>query len=193
MFKKLLLFLLIAVVVLLGAFFLINPIEKMRESRDAVRIADLTKLKFAVDTYISNNAREIAAKGGPLCSKCEAGSEFFSYRKISVLGVDSIEKQAIYVNATAWLPLDLSLNSRINQTPLKTLPLDPLEKGYAIRTKLPFFNAEEDFVYSYTAGIGDKYKLTAKMESKKGLENAKTDNGTIPDRIEMGTDLTLKP
>jgi hypothetical protein len=203
MLKKLLLITFALLVILAIGFVVFNPLERMRESRDTQRINDLTSLKKAIDTYISNNAKDIAANPALLCSSCSSGKEVFSYRKIKVSATfpsvsdtsytTTVEKQKLYVNATGWVPLDLARNARLGQTPLKILPLDPLEKGYSIRTKLPFFSNEEDFVYTFTAGIDNKYKLTAKLESKKGLEKAKSDGGTLENRIEVGTDITLRP
>ncbi len=199
MLKKLLLFTFAILVILTIGIVVFNPIERMRESRDTTRVNDLTSIKKAIDIYINNNAKDIAANPGLLCSNCSVGKEVFSYRSIKLIvsvsdtGLTTVEKHSLYVNATGWLPLDLARNARLGQTPLKVLPLDPLEKGYSIRTKLPFFSKEENFVYTYTAGIDNKYKLTAKLESKKGLEKAKNDGGTLDDRIEVGTDLTLKP
>ena len=193
MLKKLLLITLALLVILAIGFVVFNPLERMRESRDTERINDLTSLKKAIDTYISNNAKDIAATSGLLCSSCSSGKEVFSYRLVKINGTKTVEKQKLFVNATGWVPLDLARNSRLGQTPLKILPLDPLEKGYTIRTKLPFFSKDEDFVYTFTAGIDNKYKLTAKLVSKKGLEKAESDGGSLENRIEVGTDLTLRP
>lgn len=199
MLKKVLIVLILLIILGLALFFVFDPLERMREARDTTRVNDLTSIKKAIDIYINNNAKDIAANPGLLCSNCSVGKEVFSYRSIKLIvsvsdtGLTTVEKQKLYVNATGWLPLDLARNARIGQTPLKILPLDPLEKGYSIRSKLPFFSKEENFVYTYTAGIDNKYKLTAKLESKKGLEKAKNDGGGIVDRIEIGTDLTLKP
>lgn len=193
MLKKVLIVLILLIILGVTLFFVFNPLEKMREARDTSRIDDLTALKKAIDKYIANNAKNIAANSNLLCDSCSDLNLIYSFRKINLGSSTTTEKQSLYVNGTGWVPLDLSLNSRIGQTPLQLLPLDPLEKGYNIRTRLPFFSKSEDFVYTFTAGGSNKYKLTAKMESKKGLEKAKNDDGSIDDRIEIGTDLTLKP
>ncbi len=192
MLKKISIGLIVFLIFGAAVFFVFDPLERLREARDNTRINDLTNLKNAIDVYISNNAKDIAARSNLLCATCNNPNLVYSYRKINLNSVATTEKQSTYVNGTGWVPLDLALNARLGQTPLHLLPLDPLETGYNIRTKLPFFSKQEDFVYTFTAK-GDKYKLTAKMESKKGLEKAANDGGDLPDRIEMGTDLTLKP
>ena len=92
---------------------------------------------------------------------------------------------------------DVSANVKLGETPLLLLPVDPLEKGYRVRQNFPlismFFSSPEDFVYTFTAGKEGKYKLTAKMESNVGLEKAKDDGGNLDERLEVGSDLKLKP
>lgn len=193
MLSKTALIVTIALVLLVGVFLIFNPLERLRETRDALRVKDLTSLKSAVDTYINNNAKEIAASSALLCSGCSAGNQAFSYRKITLGNISTIEKKLNFVNGTGWIPLDLAKNAKLGQTPLQILPTDPLEKGFQVRTKLPIFTTSEDFVYVYTAGIDNKYKISAKMESQKGLDKASHDGGSASDRLEVGTDLSLLP
>lgn len=194
MVKKIIIGLVIIGVIGIIAWILFDPLEKLREVRDDQRISDLAKLKKAIDLYINNNAKDIAAKASLLCTNCKTGQEIFSFRSVELPGgSESTARHSTYINATGWVPLDLTLNAKIGQTPLKLLPIDPLEKGFLLRTKLPFLKRQENFVYTYSAGLADKYKLTAKMESEKGLEKAKNDGGILDDRFELGTDLSLKP
>lgn len=195
MFKKVAL-LFVIIIVVTSLVLLTNPIERLREMRDNQRVADLNNLKTAIENYISNNAREIANNKNSFCDICKANT-VYSYREVSLNSDrNTTERKGLYVNSTGWLPLDLSKNAKIGTTHLKLLPLDPSEQAVLIRQKLPlldiFGKVDSNLVYTFTAK-GDKYKLTAEMESKKGLEKAKNDSGTDDDRLEIGSDLTLKP
>lgn len=194
MVKKVLLGVFLLLIIATIAIVALNPIEKAKEDRDQQRVADLTKLKKALDFYISKNAKS----GSPLCNKCALGTDVFSYRKIEVETVVAKGVESQFVNATGWIPVDFSLNAGLGKTPLNLLPIDPLEASYPTRQKLPLINSQfppekEAFVYTYTAGLEGKYKLTARMESKKGKDQAANDGGTLTDRLEIGNNLKLKP
>jgi len=175
--------------------FFYKPFEKAKEARDKQRINDLKSIKKAIDFYITKNA----SVGAPLCEGCALGKDVFAYRNINIkLASASVKvKNSRFVNGTGWIPIDFSLNAPLYQTPLELLPVDPLEATFPVRQRLPlvksFFPEEkEDFVYTFTPGFEGKYKLTAKMESKKGLEKAGSDGGTVVDRYEIG-ELSLAP
>ena len=170
-----------------------NPMEKNREKRDEQRTVDLGNLKKAIDFYITKNAKV----NSPLCQGCNLGKDVFVYREIKLAkgNVKVVEQR--FVNSHGWVPVDLSINAPLFQTPLKILPVDPLEETLPVRQKVPLLNGffpkeKEDFVYTYTPGENGKYKLTAKMESRKGLEKASSDGGSIVDRYEIG-ELSLVP
>lgn len=179
-----------------GAVFVViyNPVERLKESRDRKRAADLEKLKKALDFYISKNAKT----GASLCDNCQLGESIYSYRQIKFDTKITQVSHTQFVNGTGWIPVDFSLNINHGETPLTLLPIDPLEETYPVRQKLPIlkdsFTPEiEDFVYTFTPGEPGKYKLTAKMESKKGLAQAGDDGGNLESRLEVGSDLKLAP
>ncbi len=183
----------VVIVVILTFIFLYNPLEKNRQHRDQRRVADLRQLKKAIDFYITKNAKALP----PLCQNCAIGSDVFAFREIKLTNatVKVINKR--FVNSHGWVPLDLSINAKLFGTPLNLLPIDPLEETFPIRQKLPIINGffpseKEDFVYTFTPGENGKYKLTAKMESETGLEEAKSDGGSLADRYEIG-ELSLVP
>lgn len=164
-----------ALLVLFTAFnYFYNPAEKLREDRDKQRETDLTTLKKALDFYITKNAKN----GSPLCDSCNLRKSIYSFSEIEV---NSFVTQAIplrWVNGTGWIPVDFSLNAGLGETPLVVLPVDPFNK--------------DDYIYTYTPGENGKYKITAKMESKRGLAKASSDGGSLVDRYEVG-ELVLKP
>lgn len=193
MLKKFLLAGAVLLVIFIAFVFLYNPIEKGKEKRDRLRVADIDNLKKAVDFYITKNAKT----GAPLCENCALGVDVFSYRSITVGSTKTKEIKSQVVNNHGWVPLDLSLNMSLYETPLQLLPLDPLELTLTVRQRLPIISSsfpleKEDYVYTFTPGADGKFKFTAKMESKTGLEKAKNDGGTLEDRYEVG-ELSLKP
>lgn len=193
MWKKILAGVFVFLILIAAAIYFIDPLEKMREARDDQRVKDLESLKKAIDFHIDRNAKEIAASSPLLCADCPDGEEVFSYRSVTVNDIQTTERGSRIVNSTGWVPLDLSLNAKVNETPLRLLPVDPLEKGYPVRQRLSFLEFDESFVYIYTAGRETKYKLSAKMESLKGLQKAVADGGSLEDRYEVGSDLGLLP
>ncbi len=193
MLTKVLIVLTLLIVVILGIFFLLNPLEKAREQRDKQRVSDLKELKKAIDFYITKNAKSLS----PLCQGCNLNKDVFAYRSLKLSEGNLIVVNQRYVNSHGWIPVDLSLSVDLFHTPLKLLPVDPLEETYPVRQKLPFINSffpkeKEEFVYTYTPGENGSYKLTAKMESKTGLEEASSDGGRLVDRYEIG-ELRLVP
>lgn len=192
-------FLLPVIVILIatGVILLLNPAERLREVRDNQRVEDLTNIKNALETYISNNAKEIAESASTFCINCQT-NVVYSYSSLDLTGsFQNSVKQSSYVNGSGWIPLDLSKNAKIGATPLKILPVDPLAQSNFSLKQLPLVGSliakQAGFNYSFSAGKNAKYKLTAKMESKKNLEAAASDGGTQSDRLELGTDLNLKP
>ena len=178
-------------------FFLLNPAERSKQTRDQQRVTDLQELKKALDFFLTKNAKISSDTEKLLCTDCDLTKDVFSYRSIEIDSLTTKERHGRFVNGTGWIPIDFSANMKLGETPLKLLPVDPLEKGYNIRKTFPvvnlFFSNNEGFVYTFTPGKSGKYKLTAKMESKTGLEKAKDDGGTLDDRLEIGSDLSLRP
>lgn len=183
--------------VVLALVFLLNPSEGFKARRDQQRVNDLATLKKAIDFYLTENAKAETTVSSLLCEECSLSQDVYSYRSIKVGNSTTIERKHRYVNSTGWVPIDFSKNMKIGQTPIKDLPLDPLEDSLQIRKKFPFLSNfypnTENFAYTFTPGKDGKYKLTALMESKNGLEKAATDGGTLEDRFEIGSDLQLAP
>ncbi len=194
---KLLSVLVICFVAVVISVFLLNPSDRAKQTRDQQRITDLEQLKKALDYFLTKNAKTSSDTEKILCTDCDLARDVFSYRKLELAGIETKERHGRYVNGTGWIPIDFSANMRIGETPLSLLPIDPLEKGYSIRKTFPivslFSTNNEDYIYTFRPAKNGKYKLTAKLESKTGLEKAKDDGGTLDDRFEIGSDLDLKP
>src|SRR3989304_8603081 len=166
---KFLLALAIVFVSVIVVLFLLNPSEKAKQARDQQRINDLQNLRKALDYFLTKNAKTSADTEKLLCTDCDLAKDVFSYRAIELNGIKTKERHGRFVNGTGWIPIDFSANMKLGETPLKLLPVDPLEKGRSVRKTFPiislFFTNNEDFVYTFTPSKNGKYKLTAKMES----------------------------
>ena len=162
---------------LLGfSLYLYNPSEKARNKRDDQRITDLEILKKSIDKYLANNDN----KSATMCDVCKLDSDIFAAQSITLKSTNSAKViDSIAVNVTGWIPIDFSLNAKINKTPISELPLDPTNS--------------EPYVYTYSPGKNGVYKLTASLESVKN-DSLEADDGGIDDtRYEIGTDLGLPP
>ena len=163
--------------IILGAvLYVYNPNEKARQKRDNQRIADLEYLKKSIDIYLTNNGNESVS----MCDGCKLDSDIFASQPIILKGTSSTKViNSNAVNITGWVPIDFSLNAKINETPLSQLPQDPLNI--------------DPHVYTYTPGKNGGYKLTAALESTSNDDLEADDGGIDNTRYEIGTDLSLPP
>ena len=102
-------FLIISIVigVVIIGFWLWNPKERARETRDAQRIADLTKVKQVIALYIATAQKpDLDAQGA-----CE---------RVYSNGIAAVD-------GTGWIPVNFT--SIPGGSPLAALPLDPLNSG----------------------------------------------------------------
>lgn len=157
-----------------GSLYLYNPNEKARQVRDKQRIEALETIKNSIDKYLENNGNESAA----MCDSCKLESDIFAAQAITLKSTNSAKViDSIAVNITGWVPIDFSLNASIDETPIHTLQLDPVNS--------------DPYVYTYSPGKNGVYKLTAALESAQN-DNLETEDGGIDDtRYEIGTDFNL--
>ena len=156
--------------------YLYNPSEKARQKRDDQRIADLESLKKSIDIYLANNGDESA----DMCDGCKLDSDIFASQPITLKStISSIVINSSAVNITGWVPIDFSLNAKINETLVSQLPQDPVNL--------------DPYVYTYSSGKNGVYKLTAALESAQNDTLEADDGGTDDTRYEVGTGLNLPP
>ena len=163
--------------IILGAvLYVYNPYERARQKRDNQRIADLESLKKSIDIYLANNGNESAG----MCDGCKLDNGVFASQPITLKGTISAQViNSSAVNITGWIPIDFSLNAKINETPLSQLPQDPVNI--------------DPYVYTYTPGKNGMYKLTAALESAQNDTLEADDGGTDSTRYEIGSGLSLVP
>lgn len=166
----------IILVITAVSLYVYKPFEKAKLSRDQKRIQDLDRLNAAVEAYLKNNSKT----GPTMCDGCQIGEAVFATGLIDLDRSFTLKvATSSAVNITGWVPVDFSLNSKIGKTPIKKLPMDPINT--------------DPYVYTYTPGKKGAYKLTAALESLQNDVLESDDGGTDESRYEVGTDLTLPP
>lgn len=155
----------LAIIATLAAivFLLINPQQIVKESRDSIRLNDLSDLEKAIYIALQDNT------GNPssiLCSNltppCEGTSSDIGY---DVRASDG----------TGWLKVNLRAASYIS-----VLTLDPLN------------NPTYFYTYK-TNNAGNKWEINTILESNKYSFKMQSDQGSNNGRYEIGSDLTIIP
>ena len=171
------------------AVLVFNPVEYVRQSRDARRIGDLDAISKAIDLYTVNRpgVAELGTSTVVYVSLPDSSSTCGSYTLPSLPPlwqyrcVTAVNLQK--TDGTGWLPVNFSSIS--SGAPLTILPIDPT-------------NTVTNAQYYMFIANGRKYELSSGMEAirhKLGgvADKVSTDNGDDPARYETGSDLSLAP
>lgn len=160
-------------------FFAFNSLDVIKRARDSKRINDLQALNSAIQILINQNPYVFLGEENIIYlslpdtnSNC---STYLSklpplYSPFSYRCVNSNDFRKI--NGQGWLPLNFS-NLLLG---ISSLPIDPLNNS--------------DYFYAYTKK-GNKYKLTARMESENFALMMVNDGGIEPLLYEIGSDLKI--
>ena len=168
-----------------GVVFIINPAEKLKETRDVSRLSDLKTLNNAVALYATDVGSGFGSPQTVYLSLPDSSPTCASYPLPTLPGGWSYAcaPSSTYraVNSTGWVPINFSQISF--GSPLSVLPIDPV-------------NTVEDGLY-YTYVVGS-WEFTANMESQAYRLGGQRDvisgdKGDSNFRFEFGSDLTLTP
>ena len=160
-------------------FFAFNSLDIIKRTRDSKRINDLQVLNSAIKVLINQNPDVFLGNENIIyLSLPDTNSNCSSYLSklpplyfpFSYRCVNSNDFRKI--NGQGWLPLDFS-NLLLG---ISSLPIDPLNSS--------------DYFYAYIKK-GNKYKLTAKMESENFALMMINDGGIEPLLYEIGSDLRI--
>ena len=160
-------------------FFAFNSLDVIKKARDSRRINDLQVLNSAIQILLNQNPDVFLGNENLIylslpdnnsncsfyLSKLPPLYLSFSYRCVTS---DNLRK----INGQGWLPFNFS-NLLLG---ISSLPIDPLNNA--------------DYFYSYITK-GNKYKLTAKMESENFSLAMLDDGGIEPLLYEVGSDLKI--
>jgi prepilin-type N-terminal cleavage/methylation domain-containing protein len=194
---ELLIVIAIIAVLALVVVLAINPAELLKQSRDSVRLSDVSSLQTALNLYVSDTS----VNGNTLL-----GSSSVVYVSIpdplatstlgnqcQGIGLPSLPALFSYHcsasstlrlnDGSGWMPVNFKAMS--SGAPFGSLPTDPINAS------------SSRSYYTYTAN-GGQYEVTANLESAKyrlgGSNDAIAgDGGTKASLYEKGTDLSLEP
>lgn len=173
----------LSVVVLL--LLTLNPVQFLKQARDASRLSDMDTLNRAVTLYLG--------EGGSLGNTSTTYFSIIDPAATTTAGTDcsgvggltpppnwtyhcaasSTQRQ---MDGTGWLPMDFkSLSYR---SPFGSLPVDPTN------------STSSGYYYTYTPSA-TAYALAATIESDKYIPKAANDGGYDPGRYETGSNLAL--
>ncbi len=170
----------------------LNPIEYLRQARDAQRLHDAVLINQAINFYKYN----VAVAGGtpdldgPNYSEACAGQPSSTlFVSVPQGGEQSpapppndweynrVPQSSLnYVNGSGWLPIDFS--GTVGIQALAQLPVDPIN------------TFSSGYYYTYTCG---SYELDMRFESGSYQKIAQNDGGDDADVYETGDDLTIAP
>lgn len=158
----------------------INPVEYLKQSRDAKRIAEMVALNKALNLAEFENVALGGASTTVFTSLLDTASS-----TCGTLGLPTLPAGYQYhcvtvttdlrkTDGTGWIPVNMG--SITGGSPLATLPVDPINDATKFYTYIP----------------GGSFALSATLESEKFMkESGNKDSGTNPAKIEKGSNLKL--
>ncbi len=158
---------------------ILNPAERLKESRDSVRVQELTSLEKSIHLLLTQN---------PSVSIGTASTVYISIPDTSAtcanLTLPALPTGYAYTcvtaanlrntNGTGWIPINFS-SSGVSSLP--QLPVDSVN------------STSSGLYYSYTVGGG--WALATRLESVKYMLRAASDGGVDPVQYEKGSNLSI--
>jgi prepilin-type N-terminal cleavage/methylation domain-containing protein len=177
----------IIAVLTIAILLVLNPMEYLKQSRDAVRLQDIGNLFKTLNyikadspqTYFGESNKVYVSlpdpninSGTSTCSGINLPSlpNGWQYQCVSKNTLQNID-------GTGWIPVDFTRQSIFR---LNKLPIDPKN------------DLDNYYVYTYDPQ-SDKFELGSILESEKYQNLASNDNGDNPNIYESGTNLSLYP
>lgn len=161
---------------------IMNPAERLRESRDSRRMQELSSLEKTINVLITQNTNlsigtssvvyvSIPDDASSTCGSLglPALSPGYTYNCVTTANLRK-------TNSTGWIPIDFS-STGIAMLP--TLPIDPV-------------NTTSTGLY-YTYMMGGSFEVNAKFESQKYDDLMANDGGDSLVAYERGTNKTIVP
>jgi len=141
----------------------LNPIELLRQSRDANRISDMATLVSAINFYQtdqSGGSSYTMGSGNVVYSSLpDSGSASSTCGDLGLLGLPpayiyhcATTANLRFASSSGWIPINFQAISA--GTPLSALPIDPTN------------SSSSGLYYTYDTN-GNGYEVTAAMESSK--------------------------
>ena len=161
----------------------INPVEYLKQTRDATRMSDLSSINQALSVLESQGATSFGSANTVYVSLPDTST---SCANLGLAALPSGWTYACVTSAnlqktdgTGWIPVNFSSVS--TGSPLSSLPTDPINA-----------TSTNNF-YTYITS-GSNWTVSAQtLESTKYAYRAQTDGGTSATAYEVGSSLTLSP
>jgi len=167
------------------AVLILNPVEMTKESRDSIRLNDLSSLNTALGIFSTNKSGFSMGASNTVYISIPYVLADCGYGSGNPLNLSSIPSGWSYIcrteanyrniDGSGWIPVDFSSISY--GTPFSVLPIDPINSGFQY----------------YTYVTGGSWELGAILESEKYKLEAVVDGGPDPTMYELGNDLNLAP
>lgn len=167
------------------AIVVINPVELLRQSRDARRLVELNNIELAIEFYKTSGGTSFGNANMVYISLPSVNAD----SDCSGLSLPSLPTGWVYhcasltnlqkTDGTGWMPINFS---SIGNSLFSVLPIDPVN------------DAAQGLYYTYVKG---SWRLAGVFESQKyGLAGGATnkvskDGGSDPYAYEIGTDLNI--
>lgn len=158
----------------------LNPVEYLKQSRDATRMSDLSSVNQALSVLESQGVTNFGSVNTVYVSIPNASSD------CSGLGLPTLPSPWAYhcapsatlqsVNGTGWIPVDFTQSPTLS---FSTLPIDPTN------------STSTGNYYTYTPG--GSWELDTILESSKYRNNTTLSKPNLPGVYAKGTNLTLSP
>ena len=170
----------IVAVLAVAVIITLNPGELLRQSRDSSRISDMSTLKTAITTYITDGGGKAPIGAADTCYAHASSTLTDCSTRFAGGGTPALSDSA-NIDGTGWIPIDFTAMS--NNSPIYTLPVDPINNA--------------TYFYAYKADpIQMHFEVNAKMESARYANGGdgdveSTDGGDNPNLLESGSALNL--
>ena len=161
-----------------ATLLVLNPIEIMRQSRDAARVSDLATLKSAISVYITGVSSTDLDGGTTSCTTlCYVNAASVTSNCAGRHGTKTTtEDSDRTVDALGWVPIDFT--DIPGGSPVSVLPIDPTNTA--------------TYFYSYACDDTNKtFELNTVFESVKYLTTDDydgKDGGNSATTYEVGTE-----
>lgn len=159
-------------------YFLWRPLDIFRKSRDARRINDLQIIDTTLKTLlVTERDINLGEENIIYTSLPDSTSTCANYNLVSVYPPFSYKCKPVSdylkIDGNGWIPVNFTLGKILS---ISSLPVDPLNN--------------KDYFYAYQVK-NNRYKLTARLESKSYILKMANDGGFEPTLYEVGSDLFI--
>ena len=184
----------IIAIISLVLYFLLNPAELLKQSRDGNRLSALNTIDKSVSSFYADGLNTNPSKlfigtssivyisiPDPLATS-SAGDQCQGLNLSSIpVGWNyhcAPSSTYLKTDGTGWIPINFSLFS--GGSPISVLPVDPTNTTSSCE------------YYAYTT-TGNNYEVVGRFESLKNQPVMANDSGQYPDLYEKGSPFTLLP